>query len=95
MENLRFFHIEIRVTSASNNSYVNNCFENSVIHLFGSAEYIGDVIKHNTFKNSSIFVDYNHGGLDVITENNFFDSLVFVDLSDAPIVDRNYWSNYT
>jgi hypothetical protein len=46
------------------------------------------------FINSRIFVDYNHGGLDVITENNFFDSGTLVDLADAPFVDRNYWSDY-
>ena len=27
--------------------------------------------------------------------NNFINSTIFVDLAKPPIVDRNYWSNYT
>jgi hypothetical protein len=35
------------------------------------------------------------GGNDVITENNFIDSSILVDIAKPPIVDKNYWSNYT
>jgi hypothetical protein len=69
--------------------------ENAGIHLIGSSEYAGDLITHNTFNGAGIFVDYNPAGLDVITENNFIDSGIFVDLSAPPVVDKNYWSNYT
>ena len=44
---------------------------------------------------SSIFVDYNRYGIDVITGNNFYNSYVMYGLSDEPIVEKNYWSNYT
>jgi hypothetical protein len=68
--------------------------DNSRIHLIGSPNDIGDLIKHNTFTEAGIFVDYNRGGLDVITENNFVNCGIYVGLSDAPIVDKNYWSDY-
>ena len=97
VENLRIYNCPTGLYSvgASNNSFIGNYFDNSSIHLQGSASTIGDLIKHNTFAEAGIFVDYNRHGLDVITENNFFDSGIFVDLSDAPRVEKNYWSNYT
>jgi hypothetical protein len=81
-------------TPSNNNSFIDNRFESARIHILGGSG-VGNIVKHNVFINSRIFVDYNHGGLDVITENNFFDSGTLVDLADAPFVDRNYWSNYT
>jgi hypothetical protein len=95
VENLRINNGVIYSVGASNNSFIGNYLDQSSMHLQGSAADIGNLIKHNTFKNGSIFVDYNRCGLDVITENNFVNSLIFVDLSDAPVADRNYWSNYT
>ena len=97
VKNLRIynFYEGIYVVGSSNNSIIGNYLDNASIHLIGGAGYIGDLIKNNTFKNSGIFVDYNSGGLDIITENNFIDSTIFVDLSEPPIVDKNYWSNYT
>ena len=85
----------IFVLGASNNSIIGNYLDNSSIHLIGSPNNIGDLIKHNTFAEAGIFVDYNRGGLDVITENNFINCGIYVGLSDAPIVDKNYWSDYT
>jgi parallel beta-helix repeat protein len=79
---------------ASNNSFIGNYFDKSGIHLMASEKYVGDLVKYNTFNDTVIFVDYNHGGLDVITENNFFGSSIWVGLSDAPFVDKNYWSDY-
>ena len=97
VENLRIYNIPRGIFSvgSSNNSFIGNYFDKSGIHLQGSANYTGDLIKHNTFINASIFIDYNTLPLDVLTENNFVDSVIFVDLSTPPIVDRNYWSNYT
>lgn len=99
VKNLRIYNFceGIFVVGRSNNSLIGNYLDNSGIHLIGGPNYIGDLIKHNTFSNQQIviFVDYNRGGSDVITENNFFNGNIFVDLSDAPIVDKNYWSNYT
>ena len=59
-----------------------------------NANITGDLIKHNTFRDSSIFVDYNLRCLDVFTENNFFNSHIAVGLAKVPIVEKNYWSNY-
>ncbi len=85
----------IYVVGGMNNSLIGNYLENAQIHLIGNANLIGDLIKHNTIKDACIFVDYNPGGIDVITENNFIDCGIYVGLSVAPIVDRNYWSDYT
>ena len=89
------FYEGIYVLGSSNSSIIGNYFDNAGIHLIGSADYAGDLITQNIFKDAGIFVDYNPYGKDVITGNNFFNGAIFVDLSDAPIVDRNYWSNYT
>jgi hypothetical protein len=95
VKNLRICSAELFSVGASNNSFLGNYLDNAGIHLMGSANSIGNLITHNTFRDASIFVDYNRYGLDVITKNNFFNSFIFVDLSDAPIADKNYWSNYT
>ncbi len=97
VENLMISNIPRGIFSvgSSNNSFIGNYFDKSGVHLQGSANYTGDLIKHNTFINASIFVDYNPLPLDVLTENNFIYTVIFVDLSTPPIVDRNYWSNYT
>jgi hypothetical protein len=89
------FQEGIYVVGGRNNSLIGNYLENAQIHLIGNANLTGDLIKHNTIKDAGIFVDYNPGGIDVITENNFIDCGIYVGLSVAPIVDRNYWSDYT
>jgi hypothetical protein len=96
VKNLRIYNFfeGIFTVGSNNNSFIGNYFDNAGMHIQGG-DYIGNVIKHNIFKNSGIFVDYNSGGLDIVTENNFIDSTIFVDLSAPPIVDKNYWSNYT
>jgi hypothetical protein len=92
--NTRFFNSSVFTVGASNNSFIGNYFDRGGIQVQGCANITGDLIKHNTFRNYTIFIDYNRYGLDVITENNFFDSQIAVGLSDAPIVEKNYWSNY-
>jgi hypothetical protein len=89
------FSTGIRVPGANNNSIINNYLENSRIHLLGGADDgDGDLIKHNIFRDTGVFVDYNKCGLDVITENNFFNGWIAVGLSAVPIVEKNYWSDY-
>jgi Nitrous oxidase accessory protein len=79
----------------SNNSFIGNYFENSVIEIQGNANLTGDLVSHNSFIGSFVSFDYNPNGTDVIVENNFVDGGVYVWLAKAPVVDRNYWSNYT
>ena len=94
VKNLRIYNfLEGIYTPSNNNSFIGNRFENAGIHILGGSG-VGNLVKHNSFINARVFVDYNRGGLDVITENNFFNSGTLVDLADAPLVDRNYWSNY-
>ena len=45
--------------------------------------------------NASISFDYNPNGTDCIVENNLIDSRIWIWLAKEPIVDRNYWSNYS
>ncbi len=80
-------------TPSNNNSFIGNRFDNARLHILGGP--VGNVIKHNVFNSTEIFVDYNMGGNDVITENNFIDSSILVDIAKPPIVDKNFWSNYT
>jgi len=96
VKNLRIlnFYDGMFVVGGSNNSIVCNYLENAGIHLIGNANITGDLIKHNIFRDAGIFVDYNPGGIDVITENNFFNGWIGVGLSDVPIVEKNYWSDY-
>jgi hypothetical protein len=88
------FYEGIFVVGGSNNTIIGNYLEDAGIHLIGNANITGDLIKHNTFKDSGVFVDYNPYGIDVITENDFFNGWIGVGLSDVPIVERNYWSDY-
>jgi hypothetical protein len=81
-------------TPSNNNSFIGNFFDNALLHIIGGSDE-GNIVKHNIFNSTEIFVDYNNGGNDVITENNFIDSWIFVDLAKPPIVDKNYWSTYT
>ena len=95
VKNLRICNFSDGIyTPSNNNSFIGNRFERARLHILGGSG-VGNVIKHNVFLDAQIFVDYNNGGLDVITENNFIDSTIFVDLAAPPVVDRNYWSNYT
>src|SRR3989337_3843791 len=48
VKNLRIYNFfeGIFVVGGSNNSLIGNFLDNSAIHLIGSANYIGDLIKH-------------------------------------------------
>ncbi len=97
VENLRIYNIPTGIFSVggSNNSFIGNYFDKSGIEIQGNANHTGDLIKHNTLKNASVLFDYNPNGTDIITENNFVNSAIYLGLSNAPLVDKNYWSNYT
>ena len=79
---------------SSNNSLIGNHFENTLIRIGGSYNSTADLIKHNVIKNTTIQFEYCRSGIDVITENNFYNSRIFIWLSNYPIVDKNYWSDY-
>ncbi len=97
VENLKISDIPRGIYSVggSNNSFLGNYFENSGIEFQGNANQTGDIVKHNTFVNASISFDYNPNGTDCIVENNLIDSRIGIWLAKEPIVDRNYWSNYS
>jgi hypothetical protein len=97
VKNLRIYNIPAGVfaVGGSNNSFIGNYFDKSSMEIQGNANGEGDLIKHNTLINASVLLDYNPNGTDIITENNFVNSAIFLSLSNAPVVDRNYWSNYT
>ena len=94
--NLRIFNFYdgIFAVGSSNISIIGNSLENVGIHFLGGANITGNLVKHNNFTDAGVFIDYNKGGLDIITENNFINGWVMVGLSDVPIVERNYWSDY-
>jgi hypothetical protein len=97
VENLRIYNIPSGIFSVggSNNSFIGNYLDKSSMEIQGNSNNTGDLIEHNTFINASVMFDYNPNGTDRILENNFLNSAIFLGLSNAPVVDRNYWSNYT
>jgi hypothetical protein len=95
VENLRLHNGVISTAGGRNNSFIGNYFDNSIIEMQFGANGTGNVVKHNTFKEGSIFYDYNYYGTEVITENNFIDSSILIGLAISPIADKNYWSDYT
>jgi hypothetical protein len=96
VKNLRIFNFYdgIFAVGSSNISIIGNALENAGIHFLGGANITGNLVKFNNFTDAGVFIDYNKGGLDVITENNFINGWVIVGLSDVPIVEKNYWSDY-
>jgi hypothetical protein len=96
VENLRIYNVPTGIFSVggSNNSFIGNYFDKSSIEIQGNANQTGNLIQHNTFISTSISFDYDPNGTDIITENNFVNSTIYVWLANAPVVDRNYWSNY-
>jgi hypothetical protein len=99
IKNLKISQSDIGIVTgcSDNNSLIGNYFDDTSILLHADGKFTGDLIKHNTFKNTGIIIDYDKLGNDVITENNFIgdSGLLLWMTSTSPIVDRNYWSNYT
>ncbi len=96
VENLRIYNIPTGAFSVggSNNSFIGNYFDKSSMEIQGNANGTGDLIKHNNLVNATVLFDYNPNGTDIITENNFVNTTISLWLSNAPVVDRNYWSDY-
>jgi hypothetical protein len=96
VKNLRISNVPSGIFSVggSNNSFIGNYFDKSGMEIQGNANLTGNLIEHNTFVSTSISYDYDPNGTDIITENNFVNSTIYVWLANAPVVDRNYWSNY-
>jgi hypothetical protein len=97
VKNLRINNIPRGVYSVggSNNSFIGNYFDNSGMQIQGNANGTGDIVEHNSIVNAVIGFDYNPNGTDIIRENNFVNASIWLGLSNAPMVDRNYWSDYT
>jgi hypothetical protein len=99
IKNLKISKSDIGIVTgcSDNNSLIGNYFDDTSILLHADGKFTGDLIKHNTFKNTGIIIDYDKSGNDVITENNFVgdSGLLLWMTSTSPIVDSNYWSNYT
>ena len=96
VKNLRIYNFYTGVFSVggSNNSIIGNFLENAGIEFIGNANYLGNIIKHNTFRNATIYLNYYNSGLGIITENNFSNLEMMIWLSVAPNVIKNYWSDY-
>lgn len=95
MQIIRFDH-GIDSMNSWGNSFIGNYMANcsTGIWLFGSGE---DYIALNTFQNNGEGVHLDYSGKDIrIVENNFNDNgvNVYMFLSQKPIVDKNYWSDY-
>jgi hypothetical protein len=97
VKNLRIDNLPRGIYSVggSNNSFIGNYFVHSGIELQGNANLTGDLIRHNNFVDSFVSLDYNPNGTDIITENNMVNCAILVWLAKAPVVDNNFWSNYT
>jgi len=88
------FSSGIYCSATGNNSFLNNYIIDCEfgIDFLGSSD---NLIKYNTFKNNSIDISicYTRGGTNVITQNSI-DSYIQVWISDQPVIDMNYWTDY-
>jgi len=86
------FYYGVDNVNTNNNTFIGNYIENcqSSFWIIGS---LNNVITYNTMNNASISINY--AGSNNITKNNFINCWVMVWLSTQPIVDGNYWSDYT
>jgi hypothetical protein len=94
IKNLKILNFYYGVDNANtnNNTFIGNYIENcqSSLWIIGS---LNNIITYNTMNNASIAINY--AGSNDITKNNFINCWVMVWLSTQPIVDGNYWSDYT
>ncbi|XHH08474.1 MAG: right-handed parallel beta-helix repeat-containing protein [Candidatus Bathyarchaeia archaeon] len=90
------FAAGISCTNSKNNVFDNNYITgcDSGIFVIGSEN---NLITSNTFENNAnaISIDYCKGTASVITKNNLINNDIIVWLSTAPVIERNYYSNYT
>jgi hypothetical protein len=93
VKNLRIlnFYYGIDNVNTHGNTFIGNYIENCE-NSFWMGGY-DNLITGNTMNNASIAI--NFAGSNNITKNNFMNSWVMVWLSTQPIVDENYWSDYS
>ena len=86
------FYYGVDNANTNNNTFVRNYIENcqSSFWIVGS---LNNIITNNTMNNAGISINY--AGSNNITKNNFIDCWVTIWASTQPIVDGNYWSDYT
>ena len=86
------FYYGVDNANTNNNTFIGNYIEDCLdsFWIIGSSN---NTITSNTLKNASI--EINYAGSNTITKNNFFDCRLTVWLSTQPLVDGNYWSEYT
>lgn len=73
-------------------NYIANC--DSGILVMGGENYL---ITANTFENNAnaISIDYSKGTASTITKNNLLNNDIIVWMSTKPVIELNYYSNYT
>jgi hypothetical protein len=90
------FTAGISCTNSKNNLFDNNYITgcDSGIFVMGSEN---NLITSNTFENNAnaISINYCKGTASVITKNNLINNDIIVWLSTVPVIERNYYSNYT
>ncbi len=86
------FYYGVDNANTNNNTFIGNYVENC-LNSFWIVGSKNNLITFNTLKNASIAINY--AGTSTLSKNNFIDSMVFVFLSFPPIVEGNYWSDYT
>ena len=79
----------------ANNSFIGNYLDHASIIIDGGANSAANLIKHNTIVSTGIVIELSKSNIDVIRENNFVNCGILLWQADSPIVDKNYWSNYT
>ena len=98
IKDLKISHINgagIFSAGMANNSFIGNYLDHAVIIIEAGPNYKANLIKHNTFVNEGIIFELYKSGIDIISENNFVDCGIVLWQASSPIVDKNYWSNYT
>jgi hypothetical protein len=98
IKNLKISHTDgagIFSAGMANNSFVGNYLDHAVIIIEAGPNDTANLIKYNTFVNGGIILELYKSGIDVISENNFVDCGILLWQASSPIVDQNYWSNYT
>ena len=89
------FSLGIENTNAYNNTLIGNYIENCSVHGIRIAGSNGTAVMYNTLKDTNVYIFYV-GSNNNITRNNFMNSQLIVYMYlQPPLVDRNYWSNYT
>ena len=93
VKNLRIlnFYYGVDNVNTHSNTFIGNYIENCE-NSFWMGGY-NNLITLNTMNNASIAI--NFAGINNITKNNFINCWVMVWLSTQPIVDGNYWNDYS